>query len=117
MRAFALSLAVVALLVTAALATSLAFAGSTRTTPKTLQIVMRDPGCHWFMRGKHFTKSATVTGSARLVNRDGAALTVVSRNGSRRIGVGKSITVGHGAYVITMVGQAADDNYLRLTVR
>ena len=33
------------------------------------------------------------------------------------IGLGKSIVVGRGNYVIMMVGQAPDDNYLRLTVR
>ena len=35
----------------------------------------------------------------------------------RHIPIGKSIVVGHGKYVIMMVGQAADDNYLKLTVR
>jgi hypothetical protein len=35
----------------------------------------------------------------------------------RHIAVGKSIVVGRGKYVIMMVGQASDDNYLKLTVR
>ena len=35
----------------------------------------------------------------------------------RHIPVGKSIVVGHGNYVIMMVDQAADDNYLKLAVR
>ena len=34
-----------------------------------------------------------------------------------RIAMGKSLVVGHGRYVIMMVGQAPDDNYLKLTVR
>jgi hypothetical protein len=35
----------------------------------------------------------------------------------RHIPVGKSIVVGQGHYVIMMVGQAPDDNYLTLNVR
>jgi sorbitol-specific phosphotransferase system component IIA len=35
----------------------------------------------------------------------------------RHIAMGKSIVVGRGNYVIMMVGQAVDDNYLKLTVR
>ena len=58
-----------------------------------------------------------MTGRARLLNMDEAALNVASRTGVQRIPVGKSIVVGHGNYVITMVHQAADDNYLKLTVR
>ncbi len=46
-----------------------------------------------------------------------AALKVASRHGMRHIPMGRSIVVGRGNYVIMMVGQAADDNYLRLTVR
>jgi hypothetical protein len=78
---------------------------------------MHDPGCHWFLRGGKFTTTAAVTGRVRLVNYDEDALKVASRTGVKRIPVGKSIVVGHGHYVITMVKQAADDNYLKLTVR
>jgi hypothetical protein len=84
--------------------------------PKTLNIVMHDPGCHWFQIGGKFTKSATVTGRVRLVDRDMAALKAASGHGMRLIPVGKSIVVGPGHYVITMVGQAPDDNHLKLTV-
>jgi sorbitol-specific phosphotransferase system component IIA len=35
----------------------------------------------------------------------------------QHIQVGKSIVVGRGSYVIMMVGQASDDNYLKLSVR
>jgi hypothetical protein len=31
--------------------------------------------------------------------------------------MGKTLVIGRGRYVIMMVGQAPDDNYLRLTVR
>ena len=42
---------------------------------------------------------------------------MASRHGMSRIAMGKSLVVGHGRYVIMMVGQADDDNYLKLTVR
>jgi hypothetical protein len=58
-----------------------------------------------------------VKGRVRLVNFDEAALKVASRHGMSRIAMGKSLVVGHGRYVIMMVGQADDDNYLKLTVR
>ena len=67
----ALALAVVATFVSAALATNLAFAAKAhRATPKTLKIVMRDPGCHWFMIGGKYKLRAAVQGSVRLVNYD-----------------------------------------------
>jgi hypothetical protein len=85
--------------------------------PKTLRIVMRDPGCHWFSVGGKFSLTATVAGSTRLVNYDEAALKVTGHGVTKRIPVGKQLVVGHGRYVITMVGQASDDNHLRLTVK
>lgn len=87
------------------------------TTPKTLKIVMHDPGCHWFFLHGKRTTTAVVKGRVRLLDVDEAALKVASRSGMRHIAVGKSIVVGRGNYVIMMVGQASDDNYLKLTVR
>lgn len=114
----ALALATLATVVSAGFATSLALASHQGpVAAKTLKVVMRDPGCHWFQLGSKFTKTAAVTGEARLVNYDEKALKVVSRNSVRYIKVGKSILVGHGSYVITMVHQASDDNHLKLTVR
>ena len=84
---------------------------------KTLNIVMHDPGCHWFSVHGKYTTTATVSAShVRLVDLDEAALKVVTRREVRHIPQGKSIVVGPGSYVIMMVGQAPDDNYLRLTV-
>jgi hypothetical protein len=115
-----ISLAVLATLVTGALSVQQALATTTHraAAPKTLKIYMHDPGCHWFrLRGK-FTKTATVKADrVRLVDLDEAALKVASRHALRHIPVGKSIVVGRGNYVIMMVGQAPDDNYLKLTVR
>lgn len=88
-----------------------------QTAPKTLAVVMHDPGCHWFQIGGKFTTSATLNGRVRIVDRDETALKVASSHGIQRIPFGKSIVVGRGHYAITMVGQAPDDNHLKLTVR
>ena len=118
MKISTLSLAVAATICAGAVGAGQALATTShQAAPKTLKIVMHDPGCHWFMRGGKFTTKAAVTGRVRLVNFDEAALKVASHQGTRRIPMGKSIVVGRGHYVITMVGQAPDDNYLRLTVR
>jgi hypothetical protein len=85
---------------------------------KTVNIVMHDPGCHWFLVHGKFAKTDTVKASrVKLVDQDEAALKVASRHGLQHIAVGKSLVVGRGNYVIMMVGQAPDDNYLKLTVR
>ena len=119
MKISALSLTIAAIVCVGAFGVGQALATTThQAAPKTLKIAMHDPGCHWFLTGAgKFTTKATVIGSARLVNYDEAALKVASRTGLKRIPVGKSIVVGHGNYVITMVHQAVDDNYLKLTVR
>jgi hypothetical protein len=118
MKISTLSLAIAAIVCAGAFGAGQALATSThQTATKTLKVVMHDPGCHWFLRGGKLAKSATVTGRVRLANFDEAALKVASRQDLKRIPVGKSIVVGHGYYVITMVGQAADDNYLKLSVR
>jgi len=102
-----------------AIATSqaLAAAPSRAHTAKTLIVAMHDPGCHWFLVHGKYTKSASVAGSVRLVNQDEAALKVTSSHGSKLIPVGKGLVVRSGHYVVTMVGQASDDNHLKLTVR
>lgn len=93
-------------------------AASIRTTaPKTLRVVMRDPGCHWFAVGHRFTTRDTVAGRVRLLNQDIATLKATSAGGVKRIPVGRSVVLGRGHYMITMVGQAPDDNHLRLVVR
>jgi hypothetical protein len=116
MKISALVIAVVAIVCAVALGAGQALATTSHHPTKTLKIVMHDPGCHWFMRGGKLTKSATVTGRVRLLNLDEAALKVASRYGMRHIPMGRSIVVGRGSYVIMMVGQAPDDNYLKLTV-
>jgi hypothetical protein len=114
-----ISLAILATIGAGAFSVQQALATTTRlpAAPKTLKIVMRDPGCHWFKVHGKFTKTATIkAGSVRLVDHDEATLKVASRHGLRHIPVGKSTVVSRGSYVIMMVGQAPDDNYLKLTV-
>jgi hypothetical protein len=94
-----------------------AFARPTHKAPTKVTVVMHDPGCHWFsVRGTFRTKLA-VRGPASLLNVDEAALKVVRPGFSRRVAIGKSLLLDKGTYAITMVGQAPDDNHLRLTVR
>ena len=88
-----------------------------QATPKTLKVVMADPGCHWFLVHGKNVKTASMAGPVRLQNRDEATLKVASKTKMRYDRVGKSILLARGNYVVMMVGQAADDNYLKLTVR
>ena len=118
MKISTLSLAVAAAVCAGAVGAGQALATTThQTAPKTLKIVMHDPGCHWFMQGGKFTTKAAITGRVRLLNFDEDTLKVAARSGAHYIKVGKSLVVGRGHYVIMMVGQATDDNYLKLTVR
>ena len=86
------------------------------STPKTLKVVMHDPGCHWFLVHGKNVKTASIAGPIRLQNLDEATLKIASRAQMRYDGVGKSILLARGSYVVMMVGQAPDDNYLKLTV-
>ena len=119
MKISLLALAVAAAIGAGVFGTGRALATTSHSaTTKTVTIAMHDPGCHWFMVHGKLTKTDTVKANrVRLVNHDEAALKVASRHGMRHIAVGKSLLVGHGHYVIMMVGQALDDNYLKLTVR
>jgi hypothetical protein len=107
------------LILTLAAVAALGIAGAqalATTSPTKVTVVMRDPGCHWFAVGKTFKTTLAVQGHARLVNYDEGALKVVGPTDVKRDPVGKSITLGRGVYKITMVGQASDDNHLKLTV-
>ena len=86
--------------------------------PKTVQIRMHDPGCHsFYVAGKYLTKYSS-HGAITIKNLDEAALKVVGPAGTRLDRVGKSLTLRHrGIYRITMVGQAPDDNHLKLTIK
>jgi hypothetical protein len=83
---------------------------------KTVTVVMHDPGCHWFSTGGKFTTSLTVHGPVALANFDEATLAVNGPKGLQLDKVGKKVMLARGTYRITMVGQAADDNHLKLIV-
>ena len=112
------SLAYIALLAGLfAFAAGQAVAAQTSTATKNVTVVMHDPGCHVFLAGGKFVKTLAVTGPVALLNQDEATLKVVGPMGIKRDPVGHKVTLQKGAYKITMVGQAPDDNTLRLTVR
>jgi len=93
-----------------------AAASAKQSSAKTVTVAMHDPGCHWFSVGGKFVKTLAVKGPVTLANYDEAALKVSGPSGVKRDAVGKKITLQRGIYKITMVGQAPDDNTLRLTV-
>ena len=82
----------------------------------TLTVVMHDPGCHWFSVHGKVTTHASVAGPVRLKNLDQATLKVASHSKLQYVKVGSSIVLPRGNYVVMMVGQAVDDNYLKLSV-
>ena len=84
--------------------------------PSILKVVMHDPGCHWFSVGAKFKTKTTVIGPVKVANFDEAALEVTGNGVTKRIPIGKKLLLSRGHYVITMVGQAPDDNHLKLTV-
>jgi len=92
-------------------------AGASAAHTKTVTVVMRDPGCHWFSVGGKFVTKLSVAGPVSLRNIDEAALKVAGPRGVKLEPVGALVALGHGTYHITMVGQAADDNHLTLVVK
>lgn len=118
MKISLISIAVAAAICAGAFGTGRALATtSNQSAAKTVNIVMHDPGCHWFLvHGKYATKDTVKASRVKLVNQDEAALKIASRQGMKHVAVGKSIVVSRGNYVIMMVGQAPDDNYLKLSV-
>ena len=93
-----------------------ALAASAAASP-VLQIVMKDPGCHWFKVGSKFTTKYVAHGSIAIQNVDEKTLKFVSAKGAVLVKVGKTMRFTKGTYRITMIGQAKDDNVLRLVVK
>ena len=83
---------------------------------KTVKVIMKDPGCHFFAVGGKLKMNLAVKGPVALANYDEAALKVVGPHGVKHALVGKKITLTRGTYRITMVGQHPDDNTLKLVV-
>jgi hypothetical protein len=114
MKTLALIFAAGALL---AFGTTQSFARNTHgQTTKVVTVAMHDPGCHWFSVAGTFRKTLTVKGPAALLNYDEATLRVAGSAGVKRDPVGKKLVLGRGVYKIAMVGQAPDDNTLKLSV-
>jgi len=114
MRTLVLSVTVVALL---ALGASQALARPSTPAARTVVVAMHDPGCHWFVSDGKFVKSLTTVGPIKLANFDEATLIVAGPSGVKHDAVGKLLALAPGTYHITMVGQAPDDNHLKLVVR
>jgi len=114
MKTFTLILVAGALLV---FGTTQSFARTTHAQPtKVVTVAMHDPGCHWFSTAGTFRKTLAVKGPVALLNLDEAALRIVGPAGVKRDAVGKKLLLGRGVYKITMVGQAPDDNTLKLSI-
>ena len=114
MKTFVVLLVAAALL---ALGAGLSSARASVKAPKTVGVVMHDPGCHWFDVNNRFLKKLTVAGPVKLANFDEATLLVAGPSGVKRALFGKPILLRRGVYHITMVHQAPDDNHLLLVVR
>jgi hypothetical protein len=99
----------------------LMFAAPAAAAPSTLIVAMRDPGCHWFATGAANHKYATTvvrTGPVTLVNHDEATLKIKGPGGTKLDRLGGKLTLSaKGSYTVTMVGQAPDDNHLKLTIK
>jgi hypothetical protein len=102
---------------------SLMLAAPAAAAPKTLIVAMRDPGCHWFYVGggssaRKYATTIVRRGPVTLLNLDEAALKIKGPGGTKIARVGaKTPLAAKGVYRITMVGQAADDNHLKLTIK
>ena len=103
--------------------TGLVLAAPASAAPTKLVVAMHDPGCHWFYLGggpnhRKYAKTAIRSGPVTLVNLDEAALKIKGPGVTKNERVGGSLTLStKGVYTITMVGQASDDNHLKLTIK
>ena len=96
----------------------LMLAAPAAAAPAKLVVAMHDPGCHSFSVGGTYSKTVVRHGPVTLVNYDEAALKVKGPGGTRVDRVGGQLTLrAKGVYRITMVGQAPDDNHLKLTIK
>lgn len=83
---------------------------------RNVNVVMKDPGCHWFQTDSGLKTRLTVKGPITLTNMDEAALVIAGASGTTHESVGAHLRLARGTYAITMVGQASDDNHLKLQV-
>ena len=83
---------------------------------RNVNVVMKDPGCHWFQTNSGLKTRLAVKGPMMLTNMDEAALVIAGPSGTTHEAVGAHVRLARGTYAITMVGQASDDNHLKLQV-
>jgi hypothetical protein len=116
----------ISLIAALAAAVALVVAGIATASParvhaikaKAVNIVMADPGCHWFADGAKHYKAVSVARGTSFRNIDEAALIFKGAGFHKQLAVGKSLTITKaGTYHITMVKQAPDDNHLLLVVK
>lgn len=101
----------------AILIVALAFAASANAS-SVVPISMHDPGCHSFYVGGKYLKTLSVKGEMTFINEDENTLIFKGPGGIKLVKVGKSLSLSRkGVYHITMVGQAPDDNHLKLTIK
>jgi hypothetical protein len=91
--------------------------------PSRLIVAMHDPGCHWFYKAggpdhRIYSTTAVRHGAVTLVNLDETTLKIKGPGGTKFDRMGGRMTLkAKGLYTITMVGQAPDDNHLKLTIK
>jgi hypothetical protein len=101
----------------------LMLASPAAAAPATLIVAMHDPGCHWFYdsagpNNHKYSKTVVRHGPVTVLNADEAALKINGPAGTKIDRVGAKLTLtAKGIYRITMVGQAPDDNHLKLTIK
>ena len=96
---------------------ALAFALPASAAP-VVPVVMKDPGCHWFLVGGKMTTKYVSHGAVTIRNLDEAVLKFRGPGGTKLEAVGKTLTLkAKGTYIVTMVGQMRDDNILKLIVK
>jgi hypothetical protein len=102
---------------------ALMLAAPAAAAPTKLVVAMNDPGCHWFYLGggpghRKFAVTLIRRDPVTLINLDEAALKIKGPGGTKIEPMGGRLTLKtKGVYRITMVGQAADDNHLKLTIK
>ncbi len=97
---------------------ALLFIAAPASASSAVPIVMHDPGCHWFQVGGKYLMKYASSGPVTVRNLDEAALVFTGPGGTRKVPVGKTITLaGKGTYHVKMVGQLRHDNTLTLVVR
>ena len=102
----------------AAAAALLAVGAGSAAAAGTVPIIMKDPGCHWFLVGGKSLAKLSVSGATSFRNLDEAALIFKGKSFNKRVAIGKTLAIAApGTYHITMVGQHPDDNNLLLVVK